>query len=220
MTAAVGLPKLSFAAAAILLLTLMTTILVAACDMFVDDSGASGSSFCDENDCWSLAGECHQERIPWDSTGEVSQCDLVVDYVNPDNEECPASFGDDEPRIDHEADSDGEETTHVFCKVPKLPAAQDCFEVTETQLNAIESQFGWYYCENLTSENFNEACEDDLDNDADGSTDCDDVECQDCEVCGGVGTSCADVCKYFVRLSDWAETGLGGLSIFIACPKS
>jgi len=106
--------------------------------------------------------------------------------------------------------------TRLFCPLPRLAAPKNCEELTGGN---APTEFGWYYCENLAelAENFDEACDDGLDNDGDTHADCDDSECQDCQVCGGTGVNCAKTCKYVVQLTDQAKQVVQGQSISVQC---
>ncbi|MFO8071282.1 MAG: hypothetical protein R6V85_05335 [Polyangia bacterium] len=109
------------------------------------------------------------------------------------------------------------EHTKVFCPLPQLAAAQHCSDIGDQQQQNLNDDFGWYYCENTDTENFNEACDDDLDNDGDGLYDCEDDDCSGCPVCGGSGMGCEQTCKYVVQLTEEARNKVQNQSLSVQC---
>jgi hypothetical protein len=162
-----------------------------------------------------MMGDCFDAALAWDPVNKVAECDLVVAYAN-EGEECPAYFGEGvEPVIEHQTSDEGEEVVLMYCPIPKIPLELECGEQAPDH-----DVFGWYYCENLTSEDFVEACQDGLDDDGDGLTDCDDDGCMDCDPCpGATGTNCAPKCQHVVMLTEEAQSEIAGLAVFVQCPK-
>jgi hypothetical protein len=107
-----------------------------------------------------IRGTCYKKPLDWDSVGKVAKCNVVVEFVDPEDEECPAEFGGAEPVIERGASSDGEEITRMYCAIPKLPSERECGAQTAEQAAAIESRFGWYYCENLAAGEIDAGAED------------------------------------------------------------
>jgi hypothetical protein len=165
-----------------------------------------------------MTGTCYKKPLDWDPVNKVAKCNVVVEYTNPEDEECPSAYGDVEPIIKKETTPEGEERTLVYCPIPKLPSEQDCAEQTDEQLAAIADEFGWYYCETMGFENFAEACSDGIDNDGDGDIDCDDADCADCLPCpGALGNNCAQTCKYKVELTETAKSAVAGMNVSVQC---
>ena len=160
-----------------------------------------------------LAGTCYPKPLDWDPATKRAKCDVVVEYD--DIDECPFEIPDEKEVVEEEW-TDSEDVKHVktFCPLPQLEADREC---SGEQDNELSSQFGWYYCENMTAENFNEACEDNLDNDGDGDVNCDDEDCQACTTCGGTGVGCAKTCKYVVQLTDEAKLEVQGQNLSVQC---
>jgi hypothetical protein len=160
-----------------------------------------------------MCGPCYKKPLPWNPATRTADCNLVVEYED-EGEACPAIFGGVEPIVDEEASSGGEEITRMFCPVPKIPFARSCAD----QDPPSADEFGWYYCENLSAENFAEACNDGVDNDGDGLTDCDDPECADCLPCpGATGNDCSQACKYIVALTEATEAAVAGRQASVQC---
>jgi hypothetical protein len=172
-----------------------------------------------------MGGTCYDKPLDWDPVERVAKCNVVVEYRDPEDEECPEMFGDDaEPIIEEVTSEEGESTTLMYCPVPKIPFDQDC----GTQAQDLDQDtFGWYYCENLTVENFEGACSDGIDNDGDGDVDCedtgdpdhpeDDPGCDGCEACGGLGVDCNNTCQYVVMLTEAAKAQIAGLVVSVQC---
>ena len=102
----------------------------------------------------------------------------------------------------------------IFCVLPKLPAPVDC---TAARAVIDRDEVGWYYCEN-SGEDFRYACEDGIDNDEDGRTDCDDNECADCSFCDGIDASCdTDKCSYNPVFTDAAKRATSSYFVTFTC---
>jgi hypothetical protein len=162
-----------------------------------------------------LAGTCYPKPLDWDPATKQAKCDVVAAYV--DLEECPFDVPDGKEVLEEEY-TDGGDVTHtrIFCPLPQLDAERSCLDNDSEQLNG---EFGWYYCENMDSENFNDACEDGLNNDPqdDKLIDCDDPGCDPCKACGGSGVGCEKTCKYVVQLTDEARLKVQGQQISVQC---
>jgi len=162
-----------------------------------------------------LAGTCYPKPLDWDPATKTAKCDVVVEYV--DEEKCPAAFDiEDEDEVVSEEWTDADEVEHttIYCPLPKLEANREC---SDEQDDDLADDFGWYYCENMNAENFNEACDDNLDNDGDGDVNCDDEDCLACTVCGGTGVGCAKTCKYVVQLTEDAKLVVQGQNLSVQC---
>jgi hypothetical protein len=160
-----------------------------------------------------LAGTCYPKPLDWDPATKQAKCDVVVEFV--DMDDCPFDIEDGKEVIEETfIDTDDVEHTQIFCPLPRLEAEREC---ADNDFGALNDEFGWYYCENMSSENFNEACEDSLDNDGDGDLNCEDEDCQPCTVCGGTGVGCAKTCKYVVQLTDKAKLEVQGQNISVQC---
>ncbi len=160
-----------------------------------------------------IEGTCYEKPLDWDPSTRQAKCDVVVEYINPEDDECPGNFDDDEPVIVKDENDDEVENTFVYCRMPKIAAPKDCADIDEGSMN---DKFGWYYCENLGREDFKDACEDGSDNDNDGLVDCDDPDCQACQLCGGT-EACTGLCKYMVQLTAPAEEESMHRSISVQC---
>jgi hypothetical protein len=99
-----------------------------------------------------ITATCYDKALDWDPVEEVAKCNVVVEFENPEVEECPEGFAADPPIIERGTSSDGEELTRMLCAVPKLPSARDCAAQTPEQAAAIGDGFGWFYCESLDAE--------------------------------------------------------------------
>jgi len=165
-----------------------------------------------------MAGTCYKKPLDWDPVDKVAKCNVVVEYRN-EGEECDSDlYGDVEPVIKKDTSPEGEEEVLMYCPIPKLPAEQDCADISDTQAAAIASEFGWYYCENMTTEDFSEACDDHLDNDGDGAIDCEDTQCADCKPCpDATGNNCSKTCKYVVMLTETAKAAVAGRQVAVQC---
>jgi len=160
-----------------------------------------------------LAGTCYPKPLDWDPATRTAKCDVVAEYV--DREDCPFEIAEGrEALVEHWTDGDSVEHTTVFCPLPRLAADRDCSAFDGAEL---ADELGWYYCENMTEENFQEACGDNLDNDADGLLNCADPECEPCQVCGGNGVGCEQTCKYVLQLTETAEALVMGQNLSVQC---
>jgi len=143
-------------------------------------------------------------------------CNLAAEYID---EPCPPSFGAVEPSIETFTDALGEPHHRFLCPIPKLPAKLSCGD-NDFGAAPFADAFGWYYCENvfgLETENFDQICNDGLDNDGNGLTDCDDPACQPCEICGGNGVGCEKNCRYEVGLTVAAQWELRFRGLRMMC---
>jgi len=172
-----------------------------------------------------MAGTCYEKPLDWDPVGKVAKCNVVVEYTNPPDDECPEFFGEVEPVIKQVTTEEGEDKTLVYCPIPKIAFDRSCGTQEE---DLDEDEFGWYYCENLTAENFPQACVDGIDNDGDGQTDCDDTGdpedpdndpgCTDCEGCpDAMGVNCEQTCTYVVMLTGEAQRQIAGMQVSVQC---
>jgi hypothetical protein len=160
-----------------------------------------------------LCGSCYPKPIPWDAETQTATCDIWVEYENV--LACPDDLPEAAPPEVY-LDDNGAEHMVRYCELPKIPAPLDCSEAVEA--GACVGGIGWYYCENIIVENFEEACHDGLDNDGDGAVDCHDEDCQTCAVCGGDGMGCEKKCKYDVRLTEEARELVWGRRLYTVCP--
>ena len=103
---------------------------------------------------------CYKKPLDWDSVEKVAKCNVVVELTDPEEEECPEGFGGAEPVIERSTSSDGAEVTRMYCAIPKLPSERECAAQTAEQAAAIDSGFGWYYCENRDAEETDAGAED------------------------------------------------------------
>jgi hypothetical protein len=129
---------------------------------------------------------------------DMADCMHTVTYHKSidEDESCPAEFYagfSEQERLRYESmktvtpiqDWDGNFTQKsIRCILPKLPLPLDCKEAAAEFQENYSDYSGWYYCENHV-ENTAGLCDDGLDDDGDGFTDCDDDECAVCDVCGG-----------------------------------
>ena len=163
-----------------------------------------------------MGHNCFKLPLAWDPATRTARCELLVEYINPERDACPPELGDLDPIVEKEITGEGEETTHVYCAVPKLPSALECTQQSWDERAAFAEEIGWYYCENTDLEDFQEACLDGADNDGDGLVDCADDECAGLVVCGGndPGTS---RCKYVVKLSNPARAVVGAQPVSVLC---
>ena len=84
-----------------------------------------------------LAGTCYEKPLDWDPSTRQAKCDVVVEFINPDDDECPNDFDDDEPNIIEEEDDDEVERTFVHCRMPKLEAPKDCANIDEREVRLV-----------------------------------------------------------------------------------
>jgi hypothetical protein len=168
-----------------------------------------------------LRHPCFPKPMEWDPGTKTSVCDVVVayDFGAEDEAVCPAIFGNGQPVVEEWQEADEVTRYRVWCALPKLPAELSCRENAFYPGDPADA-FGWYYCENvhgLEAENFNAACDDGLDNDDNGRTDCDDPGCAVCAACGGNGIGCGNTCRYEVLLTDTASEEIRGLNLAVRC---
>ncbi len=177
----------------------------------------------------SMTPSCYPKPLEWSETGGdcggydecgKASCDVVIEYLsgagNP--QKCPGSFNaaDDAVVVEEVRDNDGTVTgSRVLCPLPKLLAPINCKDAKE--MYGESSDVGWFYCEDR-QENFNATCDDNLDNDNDGQTDCDDEKCSDCTVCpDGSGQQCESSCEYGVELTVSAKDLARGRMVLVRC---
>ncbi len=160
----------------------------------------------------SMCSFCYEKPLDWNAAKKTAVCDLLVEFY--DREECPPRFGDSKPektsKLNH---SDNTYQDGILCKLPKIPIDLDC---RQNNFDQVNEQFGWYYCENLGREDFKDACQDGEDNDNDGLVDCDDPDCQACQICGGAD-ACTGTCKYIVEVTPEVEEETWGKPLLIRC---
>ena len=169
---------------------------------------------------YDLETECYPKPLDWYPEEQVSTADFDLSY---EGVTCP---GDYNWACRREVLIDGQPA--MKCRLPAIPLPRYCSQTDEGTFEEINaSRFGWYYCEN-PGESFTDACEDALDNDADGFTDCEDDECAACGNCSadGIGDPvlCPERCRYMVGLTDSAlglqlnayNTSLGSLAVSTA----
>ncbi|MDD5306501.1 MAG: hypothetical protein PHU25_04190 [Deltaproteobacteria bacterium] len=167
-----------------------------------------------------LVGTCYEKPLDWDPATKTAKCDVVAEFILGQDKgvtptSCPWKATPTTQKITNE--TTGREETHVFCPLPKLPAALDC-----AQANVSQDAKGWYYCQDATEGSEN-ACQDGQDNDDDGLVDCDDPECLDCkQACGKVnpqatGKDCLASCKFNVRVTDAAKKMVRGKNLSVQC---
>ncbi len=162
-----------------------------------------------------IGAQCYPKSLEWvqtdegcDGCGEAKCAMLAIFEDEKDYPSCPEGL-----------EEGGQETINdmyrTYCEVPKIATPKYC-DAAEAFVD--HTQPGWYYCENLNSEDFDEACDDNVDNDGDGAVDCDDSVCADCEICGGDGAGeCTTKCTYAVELTNTAKDLTRGISITIQC---
>ena len=162
-----------------------------------------------------IGGTCYDKPLDWDAVNQVAKCNVVAEFDNQDS--CPFDLAEgDEPTTETSADG---ETTNIFCPLPKLAMTLDCADGDKP-----DDQFGWYYCQNLSTEDNDVACADGIDNDGDGNTDCDDSLCMPCKIaCADQNNnpaaegSCDGDCKYNVSITDEAKNVLTGAPVTVQC---
>jgi len=168
-----------------------------------------------------MAGTCYPKPLDWDPSTKQAKCDVVVEFIaeNQDAAKCPSIFKVDNPVIEESVASENVTKYRVFCPLPRIAAEKSCAD-NDFQSGALKNDFGWYYCENiegLAAENFDEICNDGLDNDGNGLTDCDDPACHPCPSCGGNGIGCEKNCLYKVELTEVAKNEVRGLNLMVQC---
>ena len=170
---------------------------------------------------------CYPEPLDWrllprgdrDSLGcqdcGQSDCDIMVEIGEElMNEECPEELYArltaaerhqylKRKQVDIETKAGVVNRKTILCPLPKLPAPRDC-DTADPFVRELWYEYvvAWYYCEK-SGENFNDACDDGIDNDSEVGIDCEDPKCGDCEVCEGTG--CEPGCRYGVELTERAK---------------
>ncbi len=161
-----------------------------------------------------LCGLCYEKPLEWNAAKKTAECDLLVEFY--DREECPPEFGDSQPEKTSKFNySDNTYQDGILCKLPKIPVELDC---RQNNFDQVNEQFGWYYCENIGREDFKDTCEDGEDNDNDGLVDCDDPDCQICQICGGTD-ACTGLCKYVPEVTPEVEEETWGKPLVVRCIK-
>jgi hypothetical protein len=166
----------------------------------------------------------HSEQLEEDCPGcGKSSCVMIVEairYGSRIDEGCPFDTGDARVIADITRNEQGEILSKsLLCPMPKLPTPLDCSEARALIPHHTSEEIGWYYCETNDRENFEDACGDRQDNDGDGATDCNDLECQNCTVCGGSGVGCRRDCLYEINLTHAAQIVTSGSLVSIQCMK-
>jgi hypothetical protein len=185
---------------------------------------------------WSLLPQEERDELGCDNCGK-SECDVMVEVVRVGaelgNEECPEdlyawlSESEQQQYLDQKQvkieEKNGKVTKKtIVCPLPKLSTPRDCLLANDFVRNSgtyPPSTVGWFYCEK-DGENFNDACDDGIDNDDADGIDCDDPKCGDCEVCDGTGVDCENGCRYGVEITDRAKRLATGHFVSVRCdPK-
>jgi hypothetical protein len=164
-------------------------------------------------------GTCIAEPLPWDPDVQVSECDLMVEYIGESTCPFPLEPGKEPVLETLEEHVDGLDTA-LMCPLPRIPAPLPCQESLSSGLY-LATEPGWYYCEEQR-EDFREACNESgefagHDEDGDGLADCDDPQCQMCEVCGGDGIGCASRCRHAMFATQGAGPYLRGRMVRLYC---
>ncbi len=174
---------------------------------------------------------CFPKPLPWNQLSYEDQieqgcegcgtaeCDVEVifEFAPESDEGCPAAFANpaEETRQEIKDAAGNVAKVQVSCPLLKLPAPYDCDDALVTHDDP--SEFGWFYCEDR-DEDFGEACSDGIDNDNDGTVDCDDEQCLECLVCGDTGIGCQNSCRYSVQLTTSAKEAARGHVVSVKCP--
>jgi hypothetical protein len=162
--------------------------------------------------CYGGSLEWAREEVEGCADCGAAKCDMIAVLENEEGEteflECP-------PGLENVAEEVVNGIYKTNCQIPKIPTPLFCDQVADYIDN---TQPGWYYCENTNNENFNEACDDTVDNDESGDVDCDDESCADCQVCDGLGGgTCENSCMYSVEMTQAATDLTRLLPIKIQC---
>jgi hypothetical protein len=149
--------------------------------------------------------------LDWDEVDHVSTCDLVAEFSNPENGECPWPLAAGDTAT---TETDEGSNLIVHCPIPKLQMSIDC-DGTEPPTG-----LGWYYCESKNNEDNETACNDGIDEDLDGLTDCYDDGCTACQTaCGGSGIGgCDGNCLYAIGVTEEMQRAIAGSSVSVICP--
>jgi hypothetical protein len=176
----------------------------------------------------SMGENCFDKRLDWTllPRGEVkgcndcgvAKCDVVVEIVRSGKDlekRCPFKV-DDESKVGREAtrDTSGNIVSYTYsCPLSKLPAPLDC-DAAETMYPPNYEGEGWFYCESKR-EDFDEACEDGIDNDGDGLIDAEDDECAACVSESKQG--CKTGCSFGVQITKKAKSQAQGGTVKVQC---
>jgi hypothetical protein len=193
--------------------------------------GARAGEVCwSQKEPWALLPKSEREKMGCEGCGTPG-CDLVVEISRTaddmEDETCPAGLYDhldDAQRADLERRRDVVEMQRdgvvksktIRCPLPKLATPLECTEAKGYVHDHYQGHPGWYYCENAL-ENNDERCRDDMDNDRDALTDCDDADCSGCPSCGGAGLSCDAGCSREVLLTDRTKDLVKGHFVVHQC---
>jgi hypothetical protein len=166
-----------------------------------------------------LTPQCYAKHLEWKlvagdeqpgdcETCGVALCDVVAVFEYPvdKNKECQDIPVEDESLIVEEPvkDDSGQTTSiKVYCPLPKLPAELDCDSAKDRWADDLDT-VGWYYCQNSDKENFEQACQDGIDND-----------CKD--ACGGTGVDCENTCMNEIKLTKEALSLSRGSVVAVQC---
>jgi hypothetical protein len=188
---------------------------------------------------------CPEEPLEWEAAptdgcpdcGEAT-CDVMVAYTRDgadiNDPSCPSELYEGLSAKEAESYKSRKEVVEVKengvvarktvnCALPKIVVPLDC-DLAMDQVD--QSSLGWFYCEKK-GENFDDACQDGLDNDGDAipsagtgpapGIDCDDEDCAPCAVCGGTGRQCETGCRFNVALTDAARAATVGQVLKLQC---
>jgi hypothetical protein len=181
---------------------------------------------------WEVLSESDKKKYNGCENCGVAKCDVLMErYVSrgtPESEYCPAGLYEDLSKEDKKkyesmitgikvSSGGSTEGVQVLCPVPKLPAALDCATARQQITTLFPKQAGWFYCENMDADDTGNSCNDNIDNDGNGSTDCSDPICAQCSSCGGSTDECREGCRYGVSLTDKVKDLSAGSSVKIQC---
>jgi hypothetical protein len=167
-----------------------------------------------------IGGTCYDKPLDWDAATKTAKCNVVAEFDNTD--ECPFDLADGAEATTETVETSNGTQTNVYCPLPKIEAEIVCDDNAPEDLTG----FGWYYCENTGHEDNEYACKDNIDNDGDGLTDCDDVGdggddigCGGCKnACpDGEGATCLNICPYNVTITEAAKQDLLGAPVTVQC---
>ncbi len=175
---------------------------------------------------WNMLSKKEQTVAKCDQCG-IAKCEVIAEFDGRffKDLKCPLEFNispdeANEPKI--EMYSDGTvKSEHISCLLPKLPAPLDCTEAEAMYRDS--NKVGWYYCED-NGEDFEDACNDEIDNDGDGNSDCEQESCKACKKCRAEcpdcelpDTPCRDSCKWGVELTPKAKPLVQGGLVKVEC---
>ncbi len=202
-----------------------------------EDFGANGYVYSICNEDWSpamkeiakviaenIGSQCYPKSLEWspidgacEGCGQA-KCDVVVtfEYKTDEGQSCPGEFKADPDKVvrEYEKDKNGHITNmYLHCPLPKLSAEIDCAQA-RARYGADTTQIGWFYCEDQ-NEDFDETCDDKIDNDRVDGADCQDPKCAECCTADKVG--CRSSCKYGVELTKAAKNAARGNMVSVQC---